>query len=241
MTKQIPLRGKRGEGKFALVNDADYPELSKYTWYYRPGTNTGYAIRAVYVPRTQGYTWEFMHRFLTPVPPNYEVDHINGDGLDNRRKNLRAVTRSQNNQNSQPRTIKTSQYKGVFIHRPSGFWVAEIAKDGTKKRIGYFETEREAAIAYNENARLWFGEYARLNTIPDSPGSDCVPIRQKHTSKSRFVGVYWDARRSLWTAEVKYKGKKHHVGRFSSEEEAAKERDRVALAVQGKHARLNFP
>lgn len=95
------------------------------------------------------------------------VDHINGNGLDNRRSNLRLATAFQNLANMAIRP-HTSQYKGVsyYKHRTSyKKWVAEIRCNRKRVRLGAFESEIEAARAYNEAAKNLFGEFARLNPI----------------------------------------------------------------------------
>jgi len=93
------------------------------------------------------------------------VDHINGDGLDNRRENLRLATNSQNQANSGIRRNNTTGYKGVSFHKTLGKWHATIMVKGKKKHLGYFDTPEEAAEAYNDAARKYFGEFAYLNEI----------------------------------------------------------------------------
>jgi hypothetical protein len=96
-------------------------------------------------------------------PHGLEVDHINHDKLDNRRCNLRIVTRQQNNQNTRPKTssTRTSAYKGV--HLAKGKWRASIHTNGTTRQLGTFTDEVAAAKAYDQAARYYFGEYAYLN------------------------------------------------------------------------------
>ena len=240
MSKLITLRAINNPDMemFAIVDNDDYEKLSKHKWYCR--LPSGYAIRCEQDPVAKKTIWFFMHRDVLSPEKGHEIDHINGNKIDNRKSNLRQVTRSQNNQNSKPRTNGSSKYKGVSFHKASQLWIAEITRDGNKRRLGYFETERQAAIAYNNAAADLFGEYARLNEIPDSAADDCVPVKLKKRRKSRFIGVYWDKGKSLWAAEVSHEKVRHFVGRFSSEELAAQERDRVAIKVQGEKAKLNF-
>ncbi len=95
-------------------------------------------------------------------PEGYEVDHINHDGLDNRRCNLRLATRANNCHNQ--RSFKgSSKYKGVW--RVGEKWAACIRVDGRSKRLGTFVSEKEAALAYNQAAREHYGEFAKLNEI----------------------------------------------------------------------------
>lgn len=237
MTKEIPLHGKYGQGKVALVDDTDFPELSQYKWYV---SKQGYAVRYPGEWRN-GIRPLFMHKSIMATEKGHDVDHANANRLDNRRCNLRQATRSQNSQNKRPRKNSTIQYKGIGFHKASALWYAEICLDGKRKRIGYFSTQREAAVAYNVEAIRLFGEFARLNTIPETDGPDAVVLHEKHKPKSEYKGVYWDEQRQLWAADFQYQKKKYHAGRFPTEEEAAKARDEVAIRICGPHVKLNFP
>lgn len=105
-----------------------------------------------------------MHRFLLGLKStDPHVDHINGDGLDNRRSNLRLDINGQNNQNAAMSKNNTSGYKGVTYDKKNDKWVAQIAVKRKHITIGRFQTPKEAAIAYNEAALLHFGEFAKLN------------------------------------------------------------------------------
>jgi hypothetical protein len=145
-------------GLSAIVDSSDYDELNSWNWHSsRCGVK-------VYAKRnnpggTSGIT---MHQQLVATTEGHEVDHINGNGLDNRRCNLRPVTRSQNNQNRQPRRNASSRFKGVSWDRKHRFWEASIGNNG-KIRLGYFASEEEAAMAYDAKAKELFGEFARLN------------------------------------------------------------------------------
>lgn len=99
----------------------------------------------------------YMHRFLLPCG-DLEVDHINGDGFDNRMCNLRAVTRRQNMYN-----IHKDGFRGTNYHL--GKWDAYIHHEYKKYHLGRFDTEKEAALAYNKKAVELFGEYANLNAV----------------------------------------------------------------------------
>lgn len=243
MTKQIPLSGKKCAGMYALVDDDVYEELSRIIW-YGSGHRTFYAMCSVYDPIIQKYRGVLMHRLILDAPPGIGVDHIDGNGLHNTRDNLRLANQSQNNMNSRPRKNVSSRYKGVGFHRRVGFWYASIAIDGKNRTIGYFETERQAAEAYNVEAIKHFGEFARPNIIPDGDGPDTVVIREKqvnHGPKSIYRGVSWDKERSLWIAELQANKRRVHVGRFTDELEAAHAYDAAARIHHGAKAKLNFP
>lgn len=125
----------------------------------------GYVVHQVHIKadgkRTHRNEW--FHRMSLCAPDDVIVDHINGDRLDNRKVNLRYATRSQNNSNSKLRSHNRSGYKGIcYIPRVDSY-TAEVKIDGVKHYLGIFKTAEEAACAYDEGARKYHGEYARLN------------------------------------------------------------------------------
>lgn len=106
-----------------------------------------------------------MHSFLLDID---FVDHINGNGLDNRKSNLRKSDHKTNAQNRQNlRKTKTSKYKGVFFWKRSKKWHSGIVVNGKLKRLGLFSTEKEAALCYNKAALKHFGQFAFINQIKD--------------------------------------------------------------------------
>jgi len=106
-----------------------------------------------------------MHRFLMQPPPGMQIDHINGDGLDNRRCNLRLATNTQNRRNGKAHSDGTSRFKGVCWDKFRGRWRADITFENRSIHLGRFHSETDAAIAYDAAARDLFGEFARLNQI----------------------------------------------------------------------------
>lgn len=145
--------------KRAIVDDADFEYIDKLNWCF----TKGYAAKKVV-----GNKNLFMHTLIMNCPDNMKVDHKNGDGLDNRRSNLRVCTQQQNTFNQKLSKTNTSGYKGV-CYSPYGKrlkrWVAKINKDGKQKHLGYFLTAKEAALAYNVSAKDLFGEFAQLNSL----------------------------------------------------------------------------
>ena len=150
--KKIKLGGKN-KNIFVLVDNEDFENMARYSWYLHAG---GYARN-----RSIGY----MHRLLLHTPKGFETDHVNGNGLDNRKENLRVVTRSQNRWNTFHNKRNTSGYKGAFFHKVTGKWAASIRIFGKTRNLGFFNTKEDAASAYNQAAEKYFGEFARLNKI----------------------------------------------------------------------------
>ncbi len=149
-------------GMVALVDGEDADALRGYKWAASKRRHRCYAVRSwVENGKDRSVT---MHRQIMQPPTGLQVDHINGDGLDNRRCNLRLSTASQNQMNRDfSRGI--SRFKGVWhkAGRRSRPWAAYIAKDGKRYFLGAFSTEEEAAMAYDDAARRLFGEFARTN------------------------------------------------------------------------------
>lgn|SRR3990167_2791366 len=149
---------KLTQGMFAKVDEEDYEELNRYKWSANKIGNSFYAVRSIYL-QSQEYKTIYMHSQLTDYAMS---DHINGDGLDNRRKNLRECNYSQNGLN---RAVgnNTSGYKGVWASK--GKFRAAIQINGKREYLGAFLTAIEAAGAYNTAAIKYGGDFARINKL----------------------------------------------------------------------------
>lgn len=150
-------------GDSVLVDDADLARISQYTWHSDVHPKTIYAQTNIVMDGKK--TTIRLHRLLVDAP---DVDHRDGDGLNNRRSNLRASTRAQNIANKR-NFPHTSKYKGVSKVTRGGKWngryQVHIRGDGKNQFLGIFISEIEAARAYDTAARRYFGEFARLNFL----------------------------------------------------------------------------
>lgn len=154
--REVPL----SRGRVALVDDADYDSvIAVGKWYANPSRKTFYA-RKNFATAPGKWTSVRMHTFLTGWPL---VDHVNGNGLDNQRANLRPASSRQNSQNRGLRSDNTSGYKGVSWKKKDRLWVATISVNGKPKHIGCFSSAIDGAIAYDAAAVHYFGAFARLN------------------------------------------------------------------------------
>jgi hypothetical protein len=152
--------------EFAVVDDEDFEKVNQFNWTL---SANGYAYRRMARPERKVV---FMHRFILSFnDPSLDVDHINGKKLDNRKSNLRIATRSQNMKNSKAKSTNPSGYKGVNLRRFRwvNTWRASIEVKGKQIHIGSFKTPEEAAHAYDQAAKKYFGEFAKLNFPENQP------------------------------------------------------------------------
>ncbi len=153
-TRLIPLT----RGKFAMVDAADYEQLSKYKWHAIKVAGNFYACRK------EGGKTILMHRQIMQAPPGKVVDHKNHNGLDDHRHNLRKCTQQQNVCNSRSKG-GASGFRGVTRHRDK--WSARVKHRGKQYYLGSFDDPLQAALARDRKARELAGEYAWLNR-PDA-------------------------------------------------------------------------
>lgn len=140
--KKIPLT----RGQFAIVDEADYDWLNQWNWYAEKAPHTFYALRTV---RIDGKKKSIrMHRLIMNTPADMETDHIDGEGLNNRRYNLRNATHQDNMINCARWKSGTSKYRGVSWHITEKKWYAQITVNYKNIYIGCFDTEIEARDAY---------------------------------------------------------------------------------------------
>ena len=152
-------------GEYAIVDD-DAPEVVFNLRWHK--STRGYAIFSTSHSHHGNKVVFRMHRVIMNAPPGTEVDHINGNPLDNRRENLRLASHRENAANQVKQRVKrSSRYKGVTYYKRDGNWQAKIHKGGVTHHLGYFNDEVDAARAYNTAARGLFGTFAHVNRLPE--------------------------------------------------------------------------
>lgn len=163
-------------GYIALVDDEDYSRLSIFKWQVIAGAKTFYAIRSTKYLKTEKRRTIRMHREILGLYEHdgFEIDHINRNGLDNRKSNLRLCSRSQNQSNRSLLNNNTSGFKGVNFHRgivrhfTKDRWDARIMYEGKSIYLGSYPDPHKAALAYDKAALKYFGGYAFLNFAESS-------------------------------------------------------------------------
>lgn len=148
------------QGQTTIIDDSDYPKVSKYKWCANKLGGKFYAVS-----NSAGKTI-LMHRIVIDAPSMTEVDHINGNALDNRRSNLRLASHKENSQNRSFLKRNTSGYTGVFLEKKTNRWNAQIKIGYRHIHLGVFAEKEDAARAYDKAAKKHYGEFARLN-FPD--------------------------------------------------------------------------
>lgn len=162
--RYIPLT----QGKYAIVDAEDYEWLSQYKWHAIRDDGTG----TYYARRTENGRHIAMHREIMQPPEGKVTDHMNGNGLDNRRANMRNCSRGENSQNRRKNSHTLSGYKGVWQDKKTGKYWASIHQKRQGFYDGPFDTAIEAARAYDRLALALFGPFARINFPEEHEPSD---------------------------------------------------------------------
>jgi hypothetical protein len=178
---EIPLT----QGKVAIVDAEDAQLVQRYQWHACYRQTTWYA--ATSAERRKGRAI-YLHRYIANAQPGEHVDHINGDGLDCRRANLRICTNAENRRNTR-KTRGVSQYKGVSRCKTNAtrVWEAYIWFENRKIGLGTYCTEDDAARAYNAAALQYHGRFAKLNIISGITHEESImaPVRNRMVGRPR--------------------------------------------------------
>lgn len=248
MSKLIPLTGKYGTGKFAIVDDEDYDELMQYKWYLR----NDYTIKRS-IPLSNVRI--SMHRhIMKPENSEINVDHIDRNRLNNQKSNLRLCSNKENNLNkgkpthiynnrkNQDKSQKqpcSSKFKGVSWSDRDNGWVASIKQDGKNYYLGQFQNEIDAAEHYDYKAIELFGQFACLN-FPNKNYTNFIIKSKKICKTSKYLGVFKSKLDNKFTAWHYIKRKKIYIGKFNNEIDAAYAVDYHRF-LMGATDKFNFP
>lgn len=148
------------KGYEAIINAADVPLVKEYNWSACVRSRSVYAVRTDNTGLTPRKV--LLHRLLMSEPQGLEIDHRDGNGLNNRRKNLRSATHSENTYNRRVNKNNTSGLKGVYWYKRAQKWMARIGVNGNREYLGLFETPEEAHAAYCAASRKLHGEFGRV-------------------------------------------------------------------------------
>ena len=160
-------RIKLTQGKYSLVDNEDFDRINSFRWHYHQYRDTGYAARGKSIDRKERVIWLHYEvlNLKYPYKYKYQIDHKNGNKLDNQKRNLRFCTKEQNASNCRRYKNNKSGYKGVYWFKYNRKWSCQIQKNKIRFFLGYFDNEIDAAKVYNQAAKKYFGEFARLNQI----------------------------------------------------------------------------
>lgn len=153
--KTIPLT----QGKVALVDDEDFDRVNQFNWYACRDRKNWYARRKLWIDGKQ--TTIHLHHVIFGV--SIPIDHLDNGGLNNQSTNLRVATNSQNQANCRKQKNRSSKYKGVTWDRWTERWMAKIKFNQHTFHLMRWDSEKDAAIAYDTAAKAYFGEFAKLN------------------------------------------------------------------------------
>lgn len=158
---------KLNKNKVTIVDDEDFEKVSKFTWGCVSHGKRFYARTTIKVGG-KPYVL-YLHRFIAGLKKGdgKQTDHINGNGLDNRKSNLRLCSYSENQYNIGLRQNNTSGYTGIWWNKDKKKWIVKVKHNKKKIHLGAFDDKKTAALAYNKGAIKYHGAFAKLNEITE--------------------------------------------------------------------------
>lgn len=238
---ELLIKSKTHGDKILYYDEEDQVVVLGYRWSLNKRGNTFYAI-AKTGGRKNHKEYKLHRLIMQVVDPNIKVDHIDHNGLNNTRVNLRIVSHSQNMYNSAVSKNNKTGYKGVHFHKKRNKYVAIISCSGNAEHLGLFNSASEAALAYNEAATKYFGEYAFLNIIR---AEEVVLHKQHRLANIRrdnltgFKGVSLPKKRKRFVATICFNKKNIYIGSYVTAIEAAKAYNEKAIDLYGREAIIN--
>ena len=253
-TKLILCSSKNMDEEYECLIDTDMlGEVRKYNWYPKK-SRSGFT----HYVQTTTTNQIFLHRFImgTP-PPGYVIDHIDGNGLNNTRKNLRVISNSENNANMNNKSKNTSsKYVNVFKHKQSGRWLAQVKLSDKKYNLGTYDLEWVAAIVAMEFKKKMYGE----NYIAEGLEQELYGIKADNIEEyyrcirdskikrifgrvgdSGILGVTWAKDRQKWRATIYMDGKPKCLGQYTDKYEAGRAVTRGILKHMGSEYVIRTP
>lgn len=228
------------QNKYAIIDDDMVESIGRYRWFF----HFGYAFRHVQ-ENGKGRTIP-MHREILNTPNGLEVDHINGNRLDNRKENLRNCTKHENMRNREASKSNSSGFKGVIFQK--GRYVARIGFGGKLYHLGRFSTAEEASEAYKNACEKFHGDFANVR-LHNPNKNEVIILDEKdiikrpitiRTNSSGYIGVVFEKSRQLFAAKIKTKGRTYFLGRFKTAELAGAAYNKKAKEFWGEKAILNI-
>lgn len=200
---------KLTKGQISIIDLEDVNLVGQYNWFAhsRPTKYKTEFCASRNVPTDAGKQKTMrLHRFIMNCPCGMEVDHLNGNSLDNRKNNLKIVNHHENCQNRH--NERSSKYPGVYWDITSQKWVARIRNKDKSYSLGRFDSELDAAQSYRDA----YGEIKKTGALN----------RPNFKTSSKYKGVTWDKESDKWMAQIYINGKRKFLGRFFNELEAAR-------------------
>lgn len=229
-------------GKDVLVDDEDYDYINLYDLHVNKNNYVICKPKKKY--KKMGlFSSMALHKVLMlpeKTGRSINVDHKDGNELNNQKSNLRVCTHQENMFNRKLHSHSKCKYKGLAWKKSIQKYEVKIQLNKKCMYIGVFENEIAAANAYNYYAKLYFGEFARLNDVPYMPKEEWEKYSMSNKKSSKFRGVFWDKRTGKYVSQI-WDGKRNiKIGEFDDEEEAALAYNKKALELKGDKAILNM-